>query len=81
MSDWAALARQLDAKHIFGFFLHPNPLITLLTTAAAALAALAALGLLAAAAAAASPLGLRLGLRRPGLAARLIGESGSLTLP
>ena len=70
MSDWAALARQLDAKHTFGFFLHPNPLITLLTTAAAALAALAALGLLAAAAAAAaSPLGLWLGLRRPGLAA------------
>ena len=43
MSDWAALARQLDAKHTFGFFLHPNPLITLLSTAAAALVALAAL--------------------------------------
>ena len=79
VADWVGLARQLDAKHTFGFFLHPNPLITLLSTAAAALAALAALGLLAALCA--YPLGLRRAGRsaaRTAAAASCPGGVGSL---
>ena len=43
VSNWNALAGNLDGRHTFGFFLHPNPVITLLSTfsAAAALLSLA----------------------------------------
>ena len=36
VADWNALASNIAGKHSLGFFLHPNPMITLLTTAAAA---------------------------------------------
>lgn len=39
--DWQAIASDIERKHTFGFFLHPNPAITLLTTGVAALAAFA----------------------------------------
>ena len=39
VSDWTSLAGNLDGTHTFGFFLHPNPVITLLSSGTAAAAA------------------------------------------
>lgn len=41
VTDWGALAADLGRAHSYGFFLHPNPLVTLLSTALTALAAAA----------------------------------------
>jgi dolichyl-phosphate-mannose--protein O-mannosyl transferase len=39
VADWNALAGNVGGRHSFGFFLHPNPAIVLLTTTAVTLAA------------------------------------------
>ena len=38
VADWNALASNVAGKHTLGFFLHPNPVITLLTTGTVVLA-------------------------------------------
>ena len=38
VADWQSLARDVGAKHSFGIFLHPNPMIVLTTTGAVAVA-------------------------------------------
>ena len=40
VSDWGRIAQAVDGKHLFGIFLHPNPLAVLLTSSSAAAAVL-----------------------------------------
>tara|TARA_B110001452_G_scaffold265874_1_gene271421 strand:+ start:1329 stop:1907 length:579 start_codon:yes stop_codon:yes gene_type:complete len=77
--DWGDIVRHVEERRVWGFFLHPNPAISLLTTATAAIVAATAAAVLLTAVCA-CPLRLRFGsaaIRAAALSLRS-GGPGSL---